>query len=433
MSITSAARSRKQSDAIAARQGRLCIIGAAIASALAASTAATAQHAHNHAPLRDLVVTVPEESRIATLHGDGRRLIVPVESVWRPMCACQPGAMTKADLLRIAADDLRHRNQQPQPPAMLARSGGGGGGGGDDGGLAGGGGGGGGDDGGLAGGGGLNIVFDIAASVPLEADPALDRVHDFFANQFDDDLTVTINISFDDTLPGGVLGGTSTPYTHASWSLSRNSLRNGMDDSDRIQDFLPPGSTIPVRYNGNSPFVSDETRIFWTIANYNATVGFISGDAGSIRFNSDINWDYDPDDGVSGYSFVDVLIHEIGHVLGFDSGVDFRDFDIEALDIYRFQRTNGIAPNDYNPDSYAEFQTAPRLADFNLPNNNVISDIIIAQYKMEDGFPYQASHFYDKQPPIGIMDPVLGQGQTFAPHFFTSADKRMFDAIGWDR
>ena len=414
MSITPC-RLRRPSDAIAARCDHPWIMPAIMAFGaltLAVTGAARARQAHDHASLRDLVVTVPEEPRIATMYGDGRRLIVPVESVWRPMCACAPGSMTHTDLLRIAADDLRSRGQQSQPPAMLAR---------------------GGDDGGIAGGGGLNIVFDVAASVPPEADPALDRVHDFFAQQFDDDVTVTINLSFDDTLPGGVLGGTSTPYTHVSWSLSRNSLRNGMDDSDRIQDFLPPGSTIPVRYNGNSPFVSDETRIFWTVANYNATVGFISGDAGSMRFNSDIDWDYDPDDGVAGYSFIDVLIHEIGHVLGFDSGVDFRDFDIEALDIYRFQRTDGVPPNDYNPDSYAEFQTTARLADYNLPNNNVISDIIIAQYKMEDGFPYQASHFYDKQPPIGIMDPVLGQGQTFAPHFFTSADKRMFDAIGWDR
>jgi hypothetical protein len=111
--------------------------------------------------------------------------------------------------------------------------------------------------------------------------------------------------------------------------------------------------------------------------------------------------------------------------------VEFRTNDIEALDIYRFQRTDGTG--DFNPDSYAEFQTTARLVDKNLPNNDAVSDIIIAQYKMEDGIPYQASHFYDKNPPIGIMDPVLGQGQTFVPGYFSAADKRLFDAIGWDR
>ena len=52
---------------------------------------------------------------------------------------------------------------------------------------------------------------------------------------------------------------------------------------------------------------------------------------------------------------------------------------------------------------------------------------------MEDGTPFQASHFKDKIPAFGIMDPVLGGGETFRPHFLRSADKRMFDAIGWDR
>src|SRR5262245_21950028 len=91
MSISSV-RSRKPSTAIAT----------AIASAIASINAAHAQVAgDDHVALRDLVVTVPEEPRIATIYSDGERIVVPVESIWRPMCFSQPGAMTKADLLRI--------------------------------------------------------------------------------------------------------------------------------------------------------------------------------------------------------------------------------------------------------------------------------------------------------------------------------------------
>lgn len=353
-------------------------------------------------------VVVPDVPRIATLYADGRRIRVPIEHVWRPMCFSHGGgAMSEAQLLELARGALA---SQPQLMAVSGPPGGGD--------IA---------------GGGFNLIFDANVNVPAAARDALDVVEAYYENLFSDDITVTVNLEFDDTLPGGVLGATSTPYTSASWTSSRIGLRNGMDDNDKIQNYLPSGSTIPVRYNGNSPFVSDETRAFWTIANFNATVGFISGDAGNMRFNENIDWDYDPTNGVSGYSFVDVVMHEVGHVLGFGSGVDFRNSDIEALDIFRFQRTDGIGGTDYNPDTYAEFTTTPRLADKNLPNNDVISDLIIVQYKMEDGYPYQASHFYDKQPAIGIMDPVLGQGQTFAPKYFSPADKRMFDAIGWDR
>lgn len=355
-------------------------------------------------------VVVPDAPRIATLYANGSRVYVPVEDVWRPMCFSQPGALSEAQLMGIAANAMQEerRNQEPDPLPRFAPP----------------------DDGNIAGG-GLTIDFDIDPSVPPQAEAALDRVAAYFRQQFDDDITVTVNIQFDGSLPGGVLGATSTSFTNTTWNASRNGLRNGMDESDRIQDHLPAGSTIPVRYNGNSAFITAETRVFWTIANYKSTIGFIGGDAGSLRFNDNINWDYDPDNGVSGYSFVDVVIHEVGHAMGFGSGVDFRDHDIEALDIFRFQRTDGAF--DYNPDSYAEFATTPRLCDKNLPNNDVVSDIISSQYKMEDGIPYQASHFYDKSPPIGIMDPVLGLGQTFAPKFLTPADKRMFDAIGWDR
>src|SRR5207247_2988757 len=119
---------------------------------------------------------------------------------------------------------------------------------------------------------------------------------------------------------------------------------NGMHHNDVIQNYLPSGSTIPVRYNGSSATVTNETRVFWTLANFRATVGSVSGAAADMIFSSNFNWDYDPSNGVSGYSFQDVLIHETGHVLGFDSGIDFRINDIEAMDIYRFQRSNGYDP-----------------------------------------------------------------------------------------
>ncbi len=371
-------------------------------------------HAH-HAPLRDVVVIVPDAPRVATLYHNSKRVMVPIESVWRPMCWGNAAAMKRADLLGIAAQSLREevelaRQQRAgdfDQHISLQR-----------------------DDGGLAGA-GFDLVFEVDGSVPGPALAALGRVEAFFESLFSDDITVVVKVRFADNLPGGVLGAANTTYTRISWNASRNALKNGMDANDKIQNFLPPGSTIPVRYNGASANITNENRVFWTLANFNATVGFLGGDAATLRFNENIAWDYDPDDGVIGFSFIDVVTHEVGHALGFASGVDFRVNDIEALDIFRFQRTDGAF--NYNPDTYAHFLTTPRLASYNSPNNDVISDLKVAQYKMSDGFPNQASHFHHKSPAIGIMLPVLNSGQTFVPRFMNSADKRMLDAIGWDR
>ena len=61
------------------------------------------------------------------------------------------------------------------------------------------------------------------------------------------------------------------------------------------------------------------------------------------------------------------------------------------------------------------------------------SDIIIAEYRMSDGKPYQASHFREQNNPwIGLMDPAFAYGETHYPNYFSTADKNMFDAIGYD-
>jgi hypothetical protein len=159
-------------------------------------------------------------------------------------------------------------------------------------------------------------------------------------------------------------------------------------------------------------------------------IGSVSGTGASMLFNTQFNFDYDPSNGVNGTSFMDVIIHEVGHALGFTSGVDYRTADIDALDLFRFQSQDGAY--DYNPDTASDFNTRPRLQDFNSPNGQHISDLISVEYRMEDGTPYQASHFRHQARPIGIMDPAIAAGDTLYPDYFLQPDLDMFDAIGWD-
>ncbi len=267
------------------------------------------------------------------------------------------------------------------------------------------------------------------ARFPPAAVTAIQLAETIIEGKFADPVEVVINIAYDN-LGSGVLGATSSNYKAAYYTTTRSSLYDGRDADDVLQSLLPYGSTIPVRYTASSDTITNETRVFFTYANYRAVVGTVGGTGASMVFNTQFTFDYDPSNGVNGTSFMDVIIHEVGHALGFTSGVDFRTTDIEALDLYRFPLQDG--DYDYNPDIAADFNTAPRLQDFNAPNGQHMSDLLSVEYRMEDGSPWQASHFREQGTPIGIMDPAIGQGETLYPDYFLQSDLDMLDAIGWD-
>jgi len=281
--------------------------------------------------------------------------------------------------------------------------------------------------------GGLNLVYVLGASVPAAAIPAFAAAEAYLEAQFPNDpVTVTVTVSFAALSPG-VIGGTSSSYGYVDWASSRAALVGGMDASDTIQSSLPSGTTIPVRYSASS--TTNEDRIFWTFANWKATGGTVTGNDASMQYSTAFPFDYDPSNGVTAntISLQDTIIHETGHAMGFGSGVDFRNRDIESLDVFRFRNTDGSASLDYNPDTTAEFGVRPRWAVKNNPNDDVNFDIISSEIHLSDGSPWQASHWRQEIPAIGIMDPAFDYGETFYPNFFRATDVAGFDAIGWDR
>jgi hypothetical protein len=353
-------------------------------------------------------VTVTERDSQVERYADGSQASLPSETVWRYMCGSDTTALTNDDLIEVMAN---HEALVAQGVTTINNT---------------------------SGRGGIDVIFNTSGSLPSGAAAAISLAEALIESTFNDPTTVIVSLSFAN-MGSGVLGATGSSYVQESWNDSRNGLINGMDGDDTIQAFLPSGTTIPVRYNASSATVTNENRIYWTRANYKAAVGSSGGSDASMQYNNQFNWDYNPANGISGssHSFVDVVIHEVGHAMGFTSGVDFRNNDIEALDIYRFQRSDG--GNDYDPDTTAEFQTTPRLADFNNPSgDDVNSDIISAEYRMSDGSPWQASHFREQgncspTTNIGIMDPAFNSGCTFiARGYYTEGDTDMFDAMGYD-
>ncbi len=348
---------------------------------------------------------VPGDVVNATRYVDGQAAQLPTETVWRQMCGGADGVMSIEQLKRVA--DAHAALMKQVPPGA--------------------------PQGAIAAVSGLDLRFNITSALPAGAADAIAAAESYLEGQFDDPVVVTISLQFAN-MGSGVLGSTGSSYVSDTYSDVRAGLIADMDFDDSIQDHLPLGGIIPVRYDGNSETVTSENRVFVTRANFNAAIGFASGTAAWMSFNTDFAWDFTPPS-ISGgrHCFQTVLVHEVGHALGFTSGADFRFNDLEVLDLYRFQRSDGTE-TDHNPDTLAEFQTEPRMVDKNAPGllDDVISDLVTVEYQMSDGQPRQASHFHDQNPPIGIMDPTLGSGVTFYPDFLLQSDGDMFDAIGWD-
>lgn len=331
----------------------------------------------------------------------GQAVNMPARTVWRPICA-NKAAMAVQDLATMAAT---HAAAFADPTkATIVNNG--------------------------APAAGLDVVFILSGSVPSGAFGAFATAEAYLEGQFPGDtMTVTIPVSFA-ALGPGIIGGTGSTQGTLDWPSTRSALVGGMDGTDTIQSFLPT-TTLPVRYSSGS--TTNENRAYWNWATWKANGGTIAGDDANMQYSTAFPFDFDPSNGVTSgtISLVDVIVHETGHALGFSSGVDFLFKDIEVPDAFRFRRTDGSS--DFNPDTTAEFTTRPRWAVFNNPNDDVNFDNIAVEYRLSDGSPWQASHFREQVPAIGVMDPAFDYGETFYPNYFRTSDIAVFDAMGYDK
>lgn len=173
------------------------------------------------------------------------------------------------------------------------------------------------------------------------------------------------------------------------------------------------------------------------------SLGLLPNDASdsdaSITFSSEFNWDFDQSDGIDAnhFNFVFVAAHEIGHMLGFTSGVDILDINsppqggpfssdqfthVSSADIFRFS-TNSVAEGagtidwaaDNRPKFFAIDGGATDLGEYSRGRN------------FGDG--QQASHWRDNQG-LGLMDPTVAPGELSQ---ITNLDEQLFDVIGYER
>ena len=365
------------------------------------------------APVTGPVYVEPGPVVTTTLYADGRTLASPTLHMWRPICPPEGCDVDGATLRDWAA---RHRRAFDGRQPVIVVSGP--------------------DESGGPRDAGLDIVFNVTGDIPAGALDALEAVALYLESQFADPVTLDVDVAFEPMGPT-VIGQAAVVLHSVDWTTLRAALVADMDGDDILQDWLPAGPTVPVRWDGGSATVDDVSAMYVARGNYEAVLGPMS-EANDIVLNSEFAFDFDPSDGVTPDTvcFQSLMVHELGHVLGFMSWLDSPLYGMlpamTAVDLFRFQGSDG-AGTDWNPDTLPELQTTARLMDVNNPDDDVVTDLIEIEYRMCDGVPYQASHFRRQSPPIGVMDPDLAYGETYYPEFYRASDLAVFDALGWDR
>jgi hypothetical protein len=268
-----------------------------------------------------------------------------------------------------------------------------------------------------------------------------------------DDVAINLNIGFS-ALGAGILGSTGSTHGLISYDGFRNALVAdawGTTDTAAVSH-LSPSSCLNVMMNGTSanpngvgsgiPFLdnncnANNSTIRLTWANARALGLTAARDAtvdGSVSFSSAFTWDFDPTDGVgsNAFDFIGVATHEIGHALGFISGVDTLDLNrsgnfsdtaftyIAPADLFRCSTDSKAAGADL------DFSADKRTKFFSLDNCDTTLATFSTGRNFGDG--QQASHWQDNLH-LGILDPTAARGEILA---ITDLDIQLYDAIGWN-
>jgi len=262
----------------------------------------------------------------------------------------------------------------------------------------------------------------------------------FWSASYNDPITINLQIDFA-SLGAGILGSASTATQSATYSSVRTAL---IGDASTASDAsavagLPAGPALSFYTNNRAGSVifdndgsANNTVIDLPQANAKALGLRAANDPaidGSITFSSNFNFDFahGPTIGAGLFDFVGVATHEIGHALGFFSGVDTVDFfsgagggaaqdlnggslGIGTLDPFRVFTVLDLYR--HSATSQTVSATTLDLATGDTPyfSLNGATNLGTFSTGVSNGDGRQASHWKDNLG-LGIMDPTLAPGE----------------------
>ena len=292
-------------------------------------------------------------------------------------------------------------------------------------------------------------------------------------------------------LGNGIIGSTGSSgmdYTVANWEAGVNATKsNSAVDTALVMPTLTNGAaffitngpnsganginTNTLRYdnsaNGANSF--NNKTLYLNTANVKAiggaatynndptSQGYNPGQLdGEVQFSSNFGFDFDPTNGLDAntFDFIGVAIHEIGHALGFVSGVDLLDYfggpsgpGVATGNTFNFNQTSIFSALDmfrYSTDPTNLVAGTNPVLDLSVGGTKYFSvDGGATQFNGNSLFATgsyngdgdQASHWKDASganacgPQIGIMDPTFCYAQQGE---VTALDLAAFDAIGYN-
>lgn len=301
-----------------------------------------------------------------------------------------------------------------------------------------------------------SLIINFSPTGNAAADSSFRNAANIWQSLLADNVSINIVTGFN-ALGSNTLGQTGAEYFDTSYASMKVALTaDAKSSSDYLMvENLPNGSTYSKLINGTS-----ESETFFDGKNYtqhgldsvemtraNAkSMGLIDAynaatDA-TIMFNNEVNFDFDLSDGISSASldFTGIALHEIGHALGFVSGVD-------VLDFFSFFEGTSYSDADYSPfASPLDFtrcsdESISQGADMDWTVGNTakhfsidgecsiatrVSNAWSTGVYQGDGF--EASHW--KNDLAGYLmepSPVLGESLQMS-----QLDLLAYDVIGWD-
>lgn len=282
---------------------------------------------------------------------------------------------------------------------------------------------------------------------------------DLWSVWFTDPITINVTIDYDELDPN-ILGSTHNNSEQSDFAPTKAALINDAvtDDDATATANLQPGGAAGLDMITNDTSVTPSPRIRDNDDSANnvaldvprgnlKALGLLAGDDpaedGAITFSSSFTWDFERSNGITGgaYDFVGVAAHEIGHLMGFTSGVDTVDYagsdepetplDLDdyrvfsVLDLYRY--SSDSLDEDDQPATGAVLDLAFGDTPFFSIDGGATN---LAKFATGffNGDGRQASHWKDNLS-LGILDPTVAPGELMV---ISLLDLQAFDVIGYD-